>query len=436
MNRNRFMLVMQREYLSIVAKKSFIISTLLAPVIMVALVAIPALLMTVNSSDSRLISVIDETGRYSDIFKDNDDYRFRIETDMTSENMKDRYKKADGDIYAIVVIPSDVEESKTINVYSEKPVKITLSRELETPLNKSLSDAKIASYNLPELKDMIAQSNVEVKVKSHTWDEEGEKVSSSEIAMMVGLFLAFLTYMFVLMYGAMIMGSVVEDKTNRIVEVIVSTCRPMELMLGKIVSIALVGLTQILIWAVFLGIGLFVISMFGIAAATPDITAGMAAGASMPEMPDPELSEILQAVLGINWFRLLGIFILYFIGGYLLYAALFAGFGSAVDQQSDANQFTMPIMMIIILALVIGQACMENPDGTLGVIASLVPFTSPIVMMIRLPYDVPAWQVVTSLVLLYGTALLFVFLASRIYRTGILMYGRKVSFKEIIRWIK
>ncbi len=430
------MLVMQREYLSIVAKKSFIISTLLAPVIMVALVAIPALLMTVNSSDSRLISVIDETGRYSDIFKDNDDYRFRIETDMTSENMKDRYKKADGDIYAIVVIPSDVEESKTINVYSEKPVKITLSRELETPLNKSLSDAKIASYNLPELKDMIAQSNVEVKVKSHTWDEEGEKVSSSEIAMMVGLFLAFLTYMFVLMYGAMIMGSVVEDKTNRIVEVIVSTCRPMELMLGKIVSIALVGLTQILIWAVFLGIGLFVISMFGIAAATPDITAGMAAGASMPEMPDPELSEILQAVLGINWFRLLGIFILYFIGGYLLYAALFAGFGSAVDQQSDANQFTMPIMMIIILALVIGQACMENPDGTLGVIASLVPFTSPIVMMIRLPYDVPAWQVVTSLVLLYGTALLFVFLASRIYRTGILMYGRKVSFKEIIRWIK
>lgn len=210
----------------------------------------------------------------------------------------------------------------------------------------------------------------------------------------------------------------------------------MELMLGKIVSIALVGLTQILIWAVFLGIGLFIISMFGISAASPDVAAGMAAGASMPQMPDSELSEILQAVLGINWFRLLGIFILYFIGGYLLYAALFAGFGSAVDQQSDANQFTMPIMMIIILALVIGQSCMENPDGTLGVIASLIPFTSPIVMMIRLPYDVPAWQVATSLLLLYGTALLFVFLASRIYRTGILMYGRKVSFKEIIRWIK
>lgn len=430
------MLVMQREYLSIVAKKSFIISTLLAPVIMLALVAIPALLMTVNNSDSRLISIIDETGQYSDIFKDNDDYRFRIETDMTPENMKDRYKKADGDIYAIVVIPSDVEESKTINVYSEKPVKITLSRELEKPLNKSLSDAKIASYNLPELKDMIAQSDVEVKIRSHTWDEEGEKVSSSEIAMIVGLFLAFLTYMFVLMYGAMIMGSVVEDKTNRIVEVIVSTCRPMELMLGKIVSIALVGLTQILIWAVFLGIGLFVVSMFGIATSTPDIAAGMTAGTSMPEMPTSEVSDILQAVLGINWFRLLGIFILYFIGGYLLYAALFAGFGSAVDQQSDANQFTMPIMMIIILALVIGQACMENPDGTLGVIASLVPFTSPIVMMIRLPYDVPAWQILTSLLLLYGTALLFVFLASRIYRTGILMYGRKVSFKEIIRWIK
>ena len=259
-------------------------------------------------------------------------------------------------------------------------------------------------------------------------------MSSSELAMLIGLFLAFLTYMFVLMYGAMIMSSVVEDKTNRIVEVIVSTCKPMELMLGKITSIALVGLTQIMIWAVFIGIGIFILGLSGIGASAPDIASGVTAGA--PEVPDTELTEIIQAILGIDWFRMLGIFVLYFIGGYLLYASLFAGFGSAVDQQSDANQFTMPIMMIIILALVIGQSCMENPDGTLGVIASLIPFTSPIVMMIRLPYDVPAWQLVTSLLLLYGAALLFVYLASRIYRTGILMYGRKVSFKEILRWIK
>lgn len=156
----------------------------------------------------------------------------------------------------------------------------------------------------------------------------------------------------------------------------------------------------------------------------------------MPAMPEGDMPEIVQAILGVNWFRLLGIFVLYFIGGYLLYASLFAAFGSAVDQQSDANQFTMPVMMIIIIALLIGQACMENPDGTLGVICSLIPFTSPIVMMIRLPYDVPVWEIVASIVLLYATAILFTWLAARIYRTGILMYGRKVSFKEILRWVK
>lgn len=249
--------------------------------------------------------------------------------------------------------------------------------------------------------------------------------------------LAFLTYMFVLMYGAMIMSSVVEDKTNRIVEVIVSSCRPMELMLGKIVSIALVGLTQIAIWTVLLSIGGFILSIAGIFAASPDMTAAaMTGGAAMPAMPEGDMPEIVQAILGVNWFRLLGIFVLYFIGGYLLYASLFAAFGSAVDQQSDANQFTMPVMMIIIIALLIGQACMENPDGTLGVICSLIPFTSPIVMMIRLPYDVPVWEIVASIVLLYATAILFTWLAARIYRTGILMYGRKVSFKEILRWVK
>lgn len=354
---------------------------------------------------------------------------------MTADNMKDRYEEADGDIYAILVIPSNVDETRVVNIYSEQPVKMSLSREISDILGKSLSETKINSFDIPELKDIIAQSNITVDVKSHTWDESGESLSSSELATMTGLFLAFLTYMFVLMYGAMIMSSVVEDKTNRIVEVIVSTCRPMELMLGKIVSIALVGLTQIAIWTVLLSIGSFILSLTGIFTSSPDMTAAMAGGA-VPQMPEGEMPEIIQAIIGVNWFRLLGIFVLYFIGGYLLYAALFAAFGSAVDQQSDANQFTMPIMMIIIIALLIGQACMENPDGTLGVVCSLIPFTSPIVMMIRLPYDVPAWEIIASIVLLYATAILLTWLAARIYRTGILMYGRKVSFKEILRWVK
>ena len=156
----------------------------------------------------------------------------------------------------------------------------------------------------------------------------------------------------------------------------------------------------------------------------------------MAQLPISEGEEIVQAILGVDWGKLLCIFVLYFIGGYLLYASLFAGFGSAVDQQSDANQFMTPVMMIIILALLIGEGCMQDPDGTLGVICSFIPFTSPIVMMIRLPYDVPAWEIATSVLLLYGTAFLFTFFASRIYRTGILMYGRKVTFKELLKWAR
>ncbi len=435
MDKRRFFLVLQREYYSIVAKKSFILTTLLSPLIMISLIAVPVLLMEFNKSDAQVITVIDQSGRYADKFIDTEDYDYQVLPDMTADNMKDRYEEADGDIYAILVIPSNVDETRMVNIYSEQPVKMSLSREISDILGKSLSETKINSFDIPELKDIIAQSNITVDVKSHTWDESGESLSSSELATMTGLFLAFLTYMFVLMYGAMIMSSVVEDKTNRIVEVIVSTCRPMELMLGKIVSIALVGLTQIAIWTVLLSIGSFILSLTGIFTSSPDMTAAMAGGA-VPQMPEGEMPEIIQAIIGVNWFRLLGIFVLYFIGGYLLYAALFAAFGSAVDQQSDANQFTMPIMMIIIIALLIGQACMENPDGTLGVVCSLIPFTSPIVMMIRLPYDVPAWEIIASIVLLYATAILLTWLAARIYRTGILMYGRKVSFKEILRWVK
>jgi len=437
MDKRRFFLVLQREYYSIVAKKSFILTTLLSPLIMIALIAVPILLMEFNTSDAQVVTVIDQSGKYADKFTDTEDFDYQTLPDISANNMKERYEEADGDIYAILVIPADVDESRVVNIYSEKPVKMSLSREISDVLGKSLSEAKINSYDIPELKEIISESNISVDVKSHTWDESGESLSSSELATFTGFFLAFLTYMFVLMYGAMIMSSVVEDKTNRIVEVIVSSCRPMELMLGKIVSIALVGLTQIAIWTVLLSIGGFILSIAGIFVASPDMTAAaMTGGAAMPAMPEGDMPEIVQAILGVNWFRLLGIFVLYFIGGYLLYASLFAAFGSAVDQQSDANQFTMPVMMIIIIALLIGQACMENPDGTLGVICSLIPFTSPIVMMIRLPYDVPVWEIVASIVLLYATAILFTWLAARIYRTGILMYGRKVSFKEILRWVK
>lgn len=433
MNKNRFFLIVEREYKAIVAKKSFILVTLLAPILMIGLMLVPALLMDMNSSDARLVSIVDMSGKYGKDFKDTDDYKFQVLENTPIDKIKQQYEKADGDIYAILVIPANVETTHQVNIYSDNPVKMSLNNEVEDVLEKSLSDAKISSYDIPGLADIIEKSQISVSVKSHTWDEEGESVSSSTLSMIIGMALAMLTYVFVLMYGAMIMSSVVEDKTNRIVEVIVSSCRPLELMLGKIVSIALVGLTQIAVWSIFVGIGLFALSAIGFTSSPAD-TAQLQG--EMAQLPISEGEEIVQAILGVDWGKLLCIFVLYFIGGYLLYASLFAGFGSAVDQQSDANQFMTPVMMIIILALLIGEGCMQDPDGTLGVICSFIPFTSPIVMMIRLPYDVPAWEIATSVLLLYGTAFLFTFFASRIYRTGILMYGRKVTFKELLKWAR
>ena len=256
------------------------------------------------------------------------------------------------------------------------------------------------------------------------------------MALAVGLILAFLTYMFVLLYGAMIMNGVIEEKTNRIVEVIVSSCKPFQLMMGKIIGVALVGLTQLAIWVVLMTIvGAIASTVFAPAALS---AAGSMEGvqAAMEASDNFDMAGLVQMVMSVNYVPILVSFVLYFIGGYLLYASLFAGFGSAVDQASDASQATTPIIMIMVVALYAGMACIENPNGPMAVWCSMIPFTSPVVMMVRLPYDVPLWQLALSIVLLYATAAGCVWVAARIYRTGILLYGKKHSFKEILRWIK
>lgn len=241
------------------------------------------------------------------------------------------------------------------------------------------------------------------------------------------------------------MNGVIEEKTNRIVEVIVSSCKPMELMLGKIIGVALVGFTQIIIWAVLLGIAGTILGASAFISGPTDPAALTAAMGQDPEMVNQamaqmqesnELAEIIQMVLSVNYLQILTFFVLYFIGGYLLYAALFAAFGSAVDQPSDASQFMTPIMVIMVFAIYAAMFSIENPDGPLAWWCSIIPFTSPIVMMIRLPYDVPFWEMLLSIALLYGSAFGILYIAGKIYRTGILMYGKKVSIKEIIKWIK
>ena len=420
--------------MQIVAKKSFIFTTILLPILMVALVAIlPAFLANVKSDEKKNVAIIDNNpgAVYAAAIQDTEDYHF-IKVNQSIEGTElysyfQNEKEGQG-LNAIVQIPADLSTSTTFYVYSDQAINSTLERDIKNALRPMLEQERIQSYGIDSLADIIDRCKVSLSSKSVKWGEEGEeKVSSAMLGEIIGLGLSFLTYMFVLMYGAMIMNGVIEEKTNRIVEVIVSSCKPMELMLGKIIGVALVGFTQIIIWAVLLGIA-------GTILGASAFIRGPTDPAALTE--SNELAEIIQMVLSVNYLQILTFFVLYFIGGYLLYAALFAAFGSAVDQPSDASQFMTPIMVIMVFAIYAALFSIENPDGPLAWWCSIIPFTSPIVMMIRLPYDVPFWEMLLSIALLYGSAFGILYIAGKIYRTGILMYGKKVSIKEIIKWIK
>ena len=434
MNKKRFLLILQREYMSIVGKKSFIVMTLLMPFLLILLGCRPMVVHSINNNYCKTVAVIDETGRYGGAIKSDDQFDFEYYDQAKSGNARQLYDEKGKELYAIVIIPRDVEATHQLLVYSESAVSSTLIAHLERSMGKTLTDAKVRSYGIEGLEKILKECNVEVNVRSIKWSDGGsEETSSTDIAMIVGVALSMLSYFFVLMYGAMIMNSVIEEKTNRIVEVIVSSCKPLELMLGKILGVALVGFTQVAIWAVLLGIAGTVLGMgfIGSAVASPE-----AVDAAQAMAQSSQSDGFVEMLLSVNYVQILFFFVVYFIGGFLLYASLFAGFGSAVDQASDASQFTTPIMIVIIIALYASLACMENPDGDVAFWCSMIPFTSPMVMMVRLPYDVPVWQMALSVAVLYGTAIGLTALSAKIYRTGILLYGKKNSFKDVIKWIK
>ncbi len=439
------MLIIRREYLQTVGKRSFILLTVLMPVLIIALCTLPALLAEIKTDRVKNVAVIDATGHYGSILHDTDEYHFYTLSQADPGSAYECYEQeAEHEVYAIVTIPATIDSVPALSIYSSKSIPEGLSLCLSTQLEPVIHDARVASYGIDGLSDIIANCNVSIDVQSIKWDESGtEKLSAAFLSQILGLILSMLTYMFVLSYGSMIMNGVIEEKTNRIVEVIVSSCRPMELMLGKIIGVAFVGLTQIAIWGILLGIGATAIGVEHLSSASPEamlMQQTMGSGATPEAMaltaPADKLTEVLQLVADVNWGQMVGCFLLYFIGGYLLYAALFAAFGSAVDQPSDASQFTLPIIMILLFALYAGIYSINNPDGPLAWWCSIIPFTSPIVMMIRLPYDVPTYEVALSIILLFATALGITYLAGRIYRTGILMYGKKISLMELLRWVR
>jgi ABC-2 type transport system permease protein len=435
-------LIIRREYTTRVMKKSFILLTFLTPVLMVAMISLIVYLGGIKDDKIKSIAVIDQSGLYKDVLKNNESYSFVF----TNEPIDSLRKNAENSDYTgILLIKTDLSKDSTAAVmYSDKQVNMELKGYISGLLNKYIEEQKLASYNIPNLKQMVESSRTDIDLKTIKWGENGQqKEGSAELALIIGMITAFIIYMFIVIYGAQVMSGVVQEKTNRIVEVVISSVKPFELMMGKIIGIALVGLTQFLMWVILTAGILFALNSSLGSNIQPDTMEKLQQMNQMGMQATPQTNEVtaqindvMTAINGLDLTQIVILFIIYFLGGYLLYASLFAAIGSAVDNETDTQQFSMPIMLPIIFAIYAGIFSAENPDGPLAFWCSMIPFTSPIVMMVRLPFDVPFWQIALSIGILILSFIGTTWMAGKIYRTGILMYGKKVSWKEMWKWLR
>lgn len=435
---NKIGLIIKREYLRRVSKKSFLLLTFLTPFLFAALVFVPLWLSTIKGDDTKQIAIVDSTGKYASLFQNTEEYAFVV----TDSNMEEYRKNPDKEIFAFLNISDDLlQNPSAATLYSEKQIPLGLKSEIDKTLSSYLKDQKLASYNIDNLKQIIEDSKINFDIKTVKWDEDGnEKNTSAKVASVFGMLLTFIIYMFIIMYGNMVMQGVMEEKTNRIVEVMISSVKPFDLMMGKIIGIGFVGLTQVFLWGILTTILISVSLFFFGGTTSPEdlMTAQMASkGIETSALNSSDLGLQINEIMNSINFGMIGVcFVLYFIGGYLLYSAIFAAIGSAMEQQEDSQQFMTPIMLLMAFSLYAGIYSMNNPDGPLAFWCSLIPLTSPIVMMVRLPFDVPLWELLLSLGLLFATAILIVLLSAKIYRVGILMYGKKPGIKEMIKWLK
>lgn len=429
---SKIWIIIQREFLHRVTKKSFIVLTILMPFIIAATVFVPVWLSMVKSDVPQKVVVIDDTGKYLPQFRNNESYSF-----VPALKMEPEFRSDTADISAVVMITDDlIQHPEAATIYSRKEVPKGLSRLVNEVLNEQIRHDKLERYDIPQLEDIMSDFETSYSVRTVKWADDGTaSESNSLVAMMSGMILTFLIYMFIMAYGGMVMQSVMEEKTNRIVELIISSVKPFQLMIGKIIGIGLVGILQLCIWGVMLFVILGVTgTAFGYSALqSPDMTGAMMEASASPVSDDT--TSLLAALYNMDFLKLGAFFVLNFIGGYLIYASIFAAIAASVNEQEDSQQFMLPVTLLLVFAMYAAIASADNPDGPLAVWCSMIPLTSPVVMMIRLSFDAPMWQLILSLCILYGTALGLIWTAGKIYRVGILMYGKKPSLKEMFRWI-
>ncbi len=435
-------IIIQREFNERVRKKSFIITTLLMPVLMIALMVAPALIMKYSGGDEKRIAVIDESGLIASQLQSDDELIFEP-TDLSV----DEARKQLTDHYAVLCIGSGVfADPSDVKFYVNSSSSIAVEENISNQLEHIIETEKLKQYNIDNLQQILDEVETSVSMQTFRNDksQEGEtEAQSSIVATAIGYVLGFILYMFLLIYGAMVMQSVIEEKNSRVLEVMVSSVRPFQLMMGKIFGIASVAVVQIVIWGVFIGgVGALVLPQLmpdQMAAGIEAMQEGAPQAAEVAAASDfnPEMMQAVASITDAGYITKIFVCLLLFVlGGYLLYSAMFAAVGSAVDSIQDAQQLQTPIMVPIILALLMMLAVIKDPNSQVAFWFSMIPLTSPIVMIARIPYDIPMWEIVLSLVLLYASFIGMVWVAAKIYRVGIFMYGKKPNLKELWKWVR
>ena len=435
---DKLKLIIKREFLAKVKNKSFIVMTILSPLLMVALGALIFFLNEKNSEDIRMIAFVDESELLNTVFTNSESTKY---VDLTPLGIDEARKQTEKSYYGVLYIPKSDSLNmlaKGIAFYSEDAPSLSLLNDIENKLEKKIRDLKIEQLNFDVAKIKATETDVEITTENFS-GEKSSKIGSI-LRMVAGGGFGYLIFMFIIIYGTSVMRSVIEEKTSRIIEVIISSVKPFQLMLGKILGNALAGILQFIIWMISAGLLMYVFSLFF---GADSATSTMALNQMTPEMAQQvqqaAMSDIQIAFMEVRNLPILTMFfsfIVYFLGGYLIYSSIYAAIGAAVDSETDTQQFMMPVLMPLVIAIYVGFSVIENPHGPIALAFSLFPLTSPIVMLMRIPFGVPMWQIITSMLLLIGTFILIVWFAAKIYRVGILMYGKKPSYKELYKWLK
>ena len=434
---NKTLLIIWREYFERIRKKSFLVMSILGPVLVASGFALMIWLGNADKTEQKVL-VIDESMAFYKNMPDNDFIRFYYPDIKLPEATKNFYKT---DYTCILYIPYSVAQSSNspVKLFYKKTPGFAVSQYLRDVMERKLYEFKLAANNIDPIVIKNARQNIHL-INEKIYENGDSKESKTDAISVIGFGCGFLIFFFLTIYGAQVMRSVMEEKTSRVVEIIISSVRPFQLMIGKILGIALVGITQFLIWIVLSTVLTTAVSTTLLKKITADATIQKEQQETVYKQGSSTNSRLeaiamIDDLKGVDFTEIIICFFLYFLGGYLFYSALFAAVGSAIDSESDTQQFIMPITLPLVIAYMMSISVMQNPEGNIAFWGSMIPFTSPVVMLVRLPTGVPLWQVATSLALLIGGFMFTTWIAGRIYRTGILMYGKKVSWKEMIKWI-